>query len=98
MWHTTGSWLITAQWCTHTLWLGAKLPKGRPPKLLFVNLAFLLCSAEETIPQMSGDPIAKIEKKRGGEKGSPSSRSVHETHSIDQADLKLNREPPVSAS
>ena len=65
MWHTTGSWLITAQWGTHTLWLGANVPKGRPPKWLFVNLAFLLCSAEEPKPQMSGDPKAKREKKGG---------------------------------
>lgn len=60
-----GELVVFGQWGTHTVWLGANVPKGHPPKWLFVTLAPLLCSAEEPMPQMFGDPIAKREKGKG---------------------------------
>lgn len=57
-----GEQVVTGQWGIHTEWLGANVLKRHPPKWLFVTLAPLLCSAEEPMPQIFGDPIAKREE------------------------------------
>lgn len=53
------------QWGIHTVWLGANVSKGRLPKWLFVTLAPRLFSAEEPMPQIFRDPIAKREEGKG---------------------------------